>query len=246
MDQLSLEDKIMAAATDDIMRKIKKCLALSESSEPNEAAAALRQAQKLMELHGISQSDLKLSEMGETRLRSMVSATKVSPWEHLLMKTVADAFGCHLLWMGGNSHARTAEYMFGKWIIVGLSTQVPIAEYTASVLMRKLMKARAAHVNSLPSWLSRQEKTAEANGFCFGWIEVIAKTVSKFAKTEELNQMTRLYLESKHGITDETKKAKGRRVQYSTDGLEAGKEAARGESLHRPVDGAGETLRLSA
>lgn len=35
-----------------ILERIKKCLALSQSSEPHEAAAALRQAQKLMEMHG--------------------------------------------------------------------------------------------------------------------------------------------------------------------------------------------------
>lgn len=143
------------AASDDILRKIKKCLALSESSEPHEAEAALRQAQKLMEAHGISQVDLQLSAIGETRLRSMVSATKVSSWEHRLMKLVADAFGCHLLWIRGNSHASTAEHVFGKWVIVGLATQVPIAEYAAQVLMRKLVKARAAHVASLPEWYAR-------------------------------------------------------------------------------------------
>ena len=41
-------------ADDKILDKIKKCLVLASSANEHEAAAALRQAQKLMEAHGIS------------------------------------------------------------------------------------------------------------------------------------------------------------------------------------------------
>jgi hypothetical protein len=133
----------MAGPSDDIMRKIKKCLALSSSSEPNEAAAALRQAQKLMEKHGLTTMDVAVSEINETDVRSTAGSTKVPAWELKLMRLVAEAFGCHLLWMRGNSHGRTAKELFGSWRLVGPSSQLPIAQYTAQVLLRKLTKARA-------------------------------------------------------------------------------------------------------
>jgi hypothetical protein len=41
-------------ANDAIIRKIEKCLALSKSSNEHEAAAALRQATKLMEAYNIT------------------------------------------------------------------------------------------------------------------------------------------------------------------------------------------------
>jgi len=62
-----------------ILGKIKKCLALATSSEPHEAAAAMRQAQKLMELHGIGQIDVKRSDIGEVQVSSKVSVSKVNP-----------------------------------------------------------------------------------------------------------------------------------------------------------------------
>src|SRR5690348_8415840 len=40
------------------MEKIRKCLALSKSANEHEAAAALRQAQKLMQMHDLDENDL--------------------------------------------------------------------------------------------------------------------------------------------------------------------------------------------
>ena len=48
-----------------IIDKIKKCLALSNSDNPHEAAAALRQAQKLMEMHNLTELDISLSDVQE-------------------------------------------------------------------------------------------------------------------------------------------------------------------------------------
>lgn len=45
--------------------KIKKCLALSKSDNPHEAAAALRQAQKLMALYKVDALDVSLADVTE-------------------------------------------------------------------------------------------------------------------------------------------------------------------------------------
>ena len=44
---------------DKILDKIKKCLALSASSNEHEAEAALRQARKMMEANGITDLDIR-------------------------------------------------------------------------------------------------------------------------------------------------------------------------------------------
>lgn len=48
----------MAELDPKILAKIKKCLALASSSNPNEAATALRQARALMEKHGVTSESI--------------------------------------------------------------------------------------------------------------------------------------------------------------------------------------------
>ncbi|MGT3574188.1 DUF2786 domain-containing protein, partial [Escherichia coli] len=48
------------------IEKLKKLLALAASGNPNEAALALRRARKLMDVHGITHSDIAMSDIDET------------------------------------------------------------------------------------------------------------------------------------------------------------------------------------
>lgn len=224
-----------------ILSKIKKCLALSQSSEPHEAAAALRQAQKLMEAHGVSQADLQLADIGEVKVRSTASVSKIKNWELNLLSLVTKAFGCSLIWTHGNSWSRSAEHAYGHYTIIGLKAQVPIAEYTAQVLLRKLRKSRGEFTSALPGYLTRQEKTREADGFCLGWVAAISRTVHEFAKTPELESAIRKYKEVKWGELKDADVQSRRAGQY---GYAAGHEAAAGESLNRPMNDKSPTLRL--
>lgn len=47
-----------------VIRKIKRCLALSQSASENEAATAMRQAQALMRAHQLTETDVHLSDVG--------------------------------------------------------------------------------------------------------------------------------------------------------------------------------------
>ena len=49
------------------IRKIKHCLALSASSNEHEAAAAMRQAQKLMAKYRLTETQVNLSDVGMTQ-----------------------------------------------------------------------------------------------------------------------------------------------------------------------------------
>jgi hypothetical protein len=48
---------------DRVLGKIKKCLALSASSNPHEAEVALRQAHALMAKHGVSSHEITMSDV---------------------------------------------------------------------------------------------------------------------------------------------------------------------------------------
>jgi hypothetical protein len=221
-----------------ILSKIKKCLALATSSEPHEAAAAMRQAQKLMEIHGISQMDIKMQDIDEVDVKSKVSVSKVNPWELDLMSTVAKAFGCKLMWR----HARSwMKDPFGAYIFIGLKSQVELAQYTAEVMQRKLLKARAEFTKTLTNpYMSRQNKTVQIDGFCTGWVRTIGKTVHEFAVADDVKAL----IEQKADPAGESKQADVKKKQLGSAGYHAGQEAAAGESIHRPMGAAAKNLMI--
>ena len=92
---------------DKILDKIKKCLALSSSSNEHEAAIALRQAQKLMELHGISDIDVKAAQAQEKLSTEEISKflyTAGQPDPELLIRTSGEQrLGGFLLWQSALS-----------------------------------------------------------------------------------------------------------------------------------------------
>lgn len=216
---------------DKILSKIKKCLALSESPEPAEAAAALRQAQKLMEIHGVSITDVAKFEIGEASVKSKVSVSKIKDWELSLISLVAKSFGCQLMWTKGNSRGSGSE-VFGRFVLVGLKHQTELAGYTCEVLQRKLIKARAGFLNRPDiEWQSRNVKTREADGFCHGWVRAIAKTVHEFSLTAQQKELIENHINGQASGG----KANVQQRRAGSLGYHAGLQAAVGESLQTPV-----------
>ncbi len=221
-----------------ILDKIKKCLALSQSPEPAEAAAALRQAQKLMELHGINAAEMAQAEIGEADVKSAVSVSRIKDWELKLLNLVAKAFGCRLLWTRSSSWKSGAD-IYGRYTIIGLKHQVELAQYTAQVMQRKLVKARAEFVNRLPNHLCRGAKTVEADGFCHGWVQAISKTVHTFALSKEMEERIDDAVKARSRGT-----AQAQRRRCGEFGYMAGREAGSGESINRPLNERQQYLRL--
>jgi len=79
-----------------VLEKIKKCLKLAGSSNANEAATAMRQAQALMEKYNVTHIDVQASEASETKAKASVK-NKPTRWETRLALTAADAFGCKII-----------------------------------------------------------------------------------------------------------------------------------------------------
>lgn len=212
-----------------ILDKIKKCLALSASSEPHEAAAALRQAQALMAKYNVDEAILNRHEVGETKIQSKFSVSQPKVYEHKLIKTVCRAFGCAEMWE--KSHSNRAN-PYGRWIIIGMKSQVQVAEYTISVLLRQMVKGRARFVSSISPGHSREYISTEANGWCMGWVITISKTVHEFANPEGVqNEIDRLF-ESRAG--GKVKNMSGRNQGFR--GAMAGQEDGKKVSLHRPMN----------
>ncbi len=75
-----------------ILKRIGKLLALSKSSNPNEAAAALSRAQKLMAQYGLSEKEISLSSIGEQKTET-ISGVRRSAWCFGLGRIISKGFG---------------------------------------------------------------------------------------------------------------------------------------------------------
>lgn len=223
---------------DRVIEKIKKCLALSQSSNASEAASALRQAQKLMELHGITQTSIGRSEVGEAKVKSAASVSRAKNWEIALFNVVAKAFGCRLMFMKSYSYNRD---VFATYTLLGLKSKVELAQYTTVVLQRRLMKARAEFVRGISEYATRGEKTTQADGFCEGWVAAIERTVQAFALTDDQKAVIdEIYAERTGGRTTKTQ------CRAGEAGIRAGYEAGKKESINRPVHAAAPNLKIGA
>jgi len=153
------------------LRKIQKCLNLSKSSEPHEAARALAQAQKLMEEFSVDHPELLA--VGVTEGGAKSRAMKNPPaYEVRLARAVADSFGCNMLFAAGFAMAR----IDGMYRFIGVGPAAQVAGYTFTVLARKLTTARAEYAaNKLARY--RKNKVAAADQFCDGWVLAVANAV---------------------------------------------------------------------
>lgn len=224
-----------------IVTKIKKCLALSESSNPNEAAAALRQAQALMRKYGLDETSLQDAEIGRADVESKSSNCVRPPaWETALIQLVGNAFGCRPLFTKGQqtSGRRTA----GGYCYVGVTANTELASHTATVLLRTLLSGRSAHVKQLKSeakaegWrlTSAEERSAE-NAFCVGWLSAVGQRIAAFANPPGIDDAIQRYVEeATHGRVAKARPCRIGRVDQSSvaEGVRSG-SAVR---LHRPMN----------
>lgn len=133
----------MQSDKDKLLRKIKKLLALSKSTNPHEAASALAMAQKLMTENQLNQSQVEFSQTHSKQKTAMKSARYV----HMLISVVTKAFGVE----GYLSNAYPGnDYGENKMHVVfyGAEERPEIASYCFDVLYRRLQAARKAFLDT--------------------------------------------------------------------------------------------------
>ena len=224
-----------------IIDKIKKCLALGASSNEHEAAAALRQAKKLMDEYGISDLDMQAAGASEDRTRA--GAVKApSNWETALASKVAAAFTCRIIfspsWFRNN----------GEWIFIGTAPAPELAAYAFTVLHRQAKRARAEHIKKVLKRCKAATKTRRADLFCEGWVRAATAQINAFAGTEEQVSTIDAYM-AKHYPNLGDMKSRDRNGDRNLSSREfsdyaAGNLSGRGAQLNHGVGGASGPLAL--
>lgn len=229
-----------------ILNKIKKCLALAQSNNANEAATALRQAHALMAKYSISSHEVAMSDIGEAEAPSRTMARdKPAGWEARLAALVGKAFGCQMLVAKHVLRSTRGHLNEGRYVFVGLKDQAEVAAYTATVLIRKCKAARQAwlteHFGGVGMGIKgmKAKKTRMGDAFAEGWVDAIGKLVVEFANPQNVESAIEKYVDEQ---------ARGRKAQtrclsredigdHDLAAAMMGRKAAKGESLFRPMEG---------
>ena len=209
-----------------IIDKIYKCLRLSESGNPNEAALALRQASSLMKKHGISDAQVIAAEISE-------SATQVGErynppfWALALANLVAEAFECRNLIV--RQYGKSPEFRF-----IGLGFKTEVATYSYTVLHRHLSRAIEEFKLSVED-NDDSEESRRTEVFAQAWLFRVGRTVSEFIGENTDKVIIDAYIEEKYGKTIELTGEPTSTENADYDDILSGMRAAHEVALYRSV-----------
>lgn len=212
-----------------IIDKIYKCLRLSESGNPNEAALALRQAASLMKKHGISDAQVMAAEVSEG---TMQAGVRYNPpfWALALANLVAEAFECRNLIL--RQYGKRPEFRF-----IGLGFKAEVATYSYTVLHRYL--SRAIDEFELSAQDNTQcddvEKNRRVEVFSQAWLFRVGRTVSEFIGENEDKVILDEYIEEKYGKTVELAGEPTGTQNADYDDILSGMRAAHEVEIYRSV-----------
>jgi len=182
----------------EVIEKIKKCLALSASSNENEAEIALRQARALMDKHGIDELEMLAAGASESQTNSF--AKKSPPnYESMLAANIGTAFGCHVLF----THSKYRHH--GQWKFIGCGAAPEIAMYAFQVLYRQVKRQRAEHIKTKLKRCKTVTKVRRADLFCDGWVRSVAGKIKDFVGSDEQTAVIDAYLSKNYPTLSELK-----------------------------------------
>ena len=218
-----------------IIEKIKKCLRLAKSSNPHEAAAALRQAQKLMAEHDISEEAIAASEANEAPGKS--SATdKPTMWEVMLANMVGAVFGCDIVFSRAWIAAKFAYE--GQYNFIGVGAQAEIAAYAFAVLRRQAAKARREYTRSALKRCSPAAKVKRADQFSIGWVASVRQLAVALARDERSTAIVAAFTTAHYPHTTSIAPRERQATPLAYRDHQAGREEGRNARLHAGVGAA--------
>ncbi len=217
----------------DVVDKIQKLLALSQSSNPAEAALAAARAQELMLKHKIAMADLRIA--GDDSVKEQVQAgslggnrTRKVVWRGALGQAVAAAFSCEAIWMGRDltlighvSDLQAATYVF-QYLEREIdrlgreSLEAKRGELPGAAAIRWLNSFRIGAVNMVNVRLQRQKQEQEDAA------RRTAQTAMVLVKKDEAEVAQ--FIQQEFGKITEGKQS---RTERDVQAMYEGQEAAR-------------------
>ena len=161
-----------------ILEKIQKCLNLSKSSNPGEAANALRMAKAMMKKYGVSVAQVGLSEVKESRRKYHKNHVNRA-WESAVIDLIEKVFAVRIIinWY--------KKYYPAELVFYGINSQAEVAAYIYEIVMRQLMRDRREFVKTLPRRMTRTHKIEQADIYCEAWVSAVAGKVQDLYQAKD-------------------------------------------------------------
>ena len=148
-----------------IIEKIKKLLALANSSNEHEAALAAGHAQRLLSEHNLAMADIEASNKPDKADKVETAVSKILPkWLRHLSAGVSSAFDCQAI-----HHPAT-----GKMTFIGVGADVQIAVYTFTYLDRTVRKLCSTYMkNHVSSAIANRQRELMRQSYYLGAVSTI-------------------------------------------------------------------------
>lgn len=213
-----------------ILARIQKCLRLSKSSEPHEAAAALRQAQKLMQAHAISNEEVMGVEVTSALVLTPEPPKKKFPmYLGALVMLCCRAFNCQALYeVERNKNGKRVQGV--RYFATG--GRAEMAKYAHEVIWRQMWSSWNEHRMSL----GIEAQLGERASFWLGWLAAVNQKVMEFGGSKEEEELIKKGV-LRHCDGEEPEKAKMGETALYSHAARAGAAAAKDFSIHRPMEG---------
>ena len=210
-----------------VIEKIKKCMALGGSSNPNEAAAALRQAQKMMEMHDLTEDDIEGSNYKNETVDCPIQANKTVP-VHLtrFVNVIMKAFQVKAV---VESNVRISDRSY-RIRYFGPNHRVTMAAYAHTVIYRAMEAAWKEQLKLRPEW--KGVRGARLS-FMVGWLEAIAAKVNDIGWPEGEEARTEVIKNEFYSTS--LVKTKQRNNRLYGGAMAEGAAAASSFNINRPI-----------
>ena len=210
-----------------IIDKIHKCLRLSESGNPNEAASALRQAQAMMRKYNISEQDVQSQDIREATANS---GGYYNPpyWAVALSELIAQSFECR-------AYISRREEQRPVFRFMGVDYSATVAAYTFTVLFRQLRRSRRQYMDEL-GIKDKAEQRRQGNVFAQAWLFSIAKTVAEFSTDSKNDEAIEAYVKDQYGEPVDFERDPADPESKDYDVILSGMRAAKTVQLLRPMN----------
>ncbi|MEV8215806.1 DUF2786 domain-containing protein [Leifsonia sp. NPDC077715] len=175
---------------DQILRKIKRCMDLSKSSNEHEAALAIKQMQALMQKHGFNEKHVLATGVVENKHELDVRKNPAQ-WVLNLHSSIAQALDC----------ASIVRHWDKDWniqlIFIGVEPAPEIASYAFEVLYKKIKQNRSDYIQDKLWRYKRSNKTKLADAYCTGWVQNVYAKIKNLNPNLEIEERINAYKETK-------------------------------------------------
>lgn len=214
-----------------MIEKIKKCLELAKSSNPNEAALAMEKAQHLMNKYNIDMEEVKLSDIN---VMNTYASEAIDPAAYILdlASMIGSVFGCNTLF--------TREIKSSRWVttaeFIGIKPSSDLASFAFDILRRQISKDRKKFLKLCsPRW-KRPTKIRKANIFCEAWIQSVEKKVKKLVLPADKKSLITYFIKTKYGNLDTIKRRDETWKPVDHQVIKAGLNAGNSAQLNHGVN----------